>query len=100
VDCIALLGTAQRTIHVAWQYVKPIRKVAKPFPIVIKTFGDRIQVKRFEKSFTRQQLASGLGIEVSLLTDWEEDSRIPDLNEAKRLSEFLGVFALPVANLP
>ena len=39
-DCIQLLGIAQRTIHIAWQYVKPFRKPQKPFPTVIKTLGD------------------------------------------------------------
>ena len=54
-------------MHVPRHYVKPSHKARKSFPNAIRTLGDQIYVKRFEKGLSRAVLASKLDIDSAIL---------------------------------
>ena len=87
---VALLGIAQRTIHVRFT-VKPRKSSgSKPLPINIKSIGDLIQAERQAKNLTPGHLASKMGIAASVICSWEDGNAHPDDWQLKLLAKILG----------
>jgi ribosome-binding protein aMBF1 (putative translation factor) len=76
------LAFTQRQIHVSRAHIPSNRNRRKQIPTVIRTLGDYIQAKRYEKGLHPYQVASKLGIETALIAAWESGTRTPD--ESKR----------------
>ena len=55
----------------------------------IKTFGDLIRIKRYEKRFTLWQLAQKMGIATVEIRTWEKDLNQPDQQNRERLALIL-----------
>ena len=72
------------------------RRRRKSLPTIIKTVGDRIQVRRFEKGLLQSEVAAKLGVPISLVQAWEEDVQEPNQDEWKGLSDVLGTTNLRV----
>jgi DNA-binding transcriptional regulator YiaG len=66
------------------------RKPRKPLPTIIKTLGDRIQVRRFEKGLLQSEVAEKLRVPISLVRAWENDVLEPNHDEWNRLAKVLG----------
>jgi transcriptional regulator with XRE-family HTH domain len=60
-------------------------------PTSIKTLGDLIQVKRYEKRLTLWQLAQKMGIATSLVRAWEMGGSPPNLRHLEQLGILLGL---------
>jgi transcriptional regulator with XRE-family HTH domain len=58
--------------------------------VSIKTIGEWIQVKRFEKNMTPGHLATKMGIARSLICSWEAGASQPDSHQLKGLMHFFG----------
>ena len=87
---VALLGIAQRQIHVKFSHKLRKENNAKPLPTSIKTICDWIQVKRHEKNLTPCQLAAKMGIATDLVRSWEAGASQPNDRQLKVLASFLG----------
>jgi DNA-binding transcriptional regulator YiaG len=87
---IALLGIAQRQIHVKFNQITRKENHAKPLPESIKTIGDWIQVKRQEKNLTPGHLATKMGIATALVRSWEDGTSQPDSVQMKVLASLFG----------
>ena len=86
---IALLGLAQRQISVSRAHIPLNRHRRKQIPTVIKTLGDYIQAKRYEKGLHPYQVAGKMGIETALILAWESGTRTPDEKQWQMLSDLL-----------
>jgi len=87
-------------MHVPWRCVTRSWKRKKSFPETIKTLGDEIYVKRFEKGLTREQLAARAGILASTLAGWENGTGTPSDFERTRLASVLGSIQLAALDSP
>ena len=56
----------------------------------IKTLGDLIRIKRYEKLLTRWELAQKMGIATATIRAWEGSIRWPDSQQLEVLSSVLG----------
>ena len=72
------MGLAQRQIRVSRAHIPLNRHRRKQIPTVIKTLGDYIQAKRYEKGLHPYQIAGKMGIETALILAWESGSSTPD----------------------
>jgi ribosome-binding protein aMBF1 (putative translation factor) len=88
---VALLGIAQRSVHI--NFVQNVRKNrrAKPLPESIKTIGDWIYVKRLEKNLTSGHLALKMGIAAALVQAWEDGTSQPNEQQQAVLAKIFGV---------
>jgi ribosome-binding protein aMBF1 (putative translation factor) len=64
---IQLLGFTQRQIRVSRSHIPTYRNPRKLFPTTLKTPGDHIKAKRFEKGLLQSELAEKLGVSVRLV---------------------------------
>ena len=87
---IALLGIAQRQIHVKFSQKTRKENHAKPLPESIKTVADWIRVKRHEKNLTPGHLAAKMGIATSLVLSWEDGNNQPDGQQMDVLASLFG----------
>jgi DNA-binding transcriptional regulator YiaG len=87
---VALLGIAQRQVRVSRAHIPSQRNHCKPLPTNVKTLGDQIKIKRYEKKITLQQLASKMGIRQTTVRGWEHDVERPDANQIEKLKTILG----------
>jgi len=87
---IALLGIAQRQIHVKFSQKARKENHAKPLPTSIKLVGDWIQTKRREKNLTPGHLATKMGIAAALIRSWEDGTGQPDSVQMKVLASLFG----------
>ena len=55
----------------------------------IKTAGDWLKVKRFEKNLTLGRVAAKMGIATSLVCSWENNTQQPDNHQLKVLASAL-----------
>ena len=92
---IALLGIAQRTIVVERTVVIVPNQGRKPFPTIVKTLGDLLKIRRCERGLKQLDLAVLLQIGRRRVTALERDESVPTAGEWKRLSELLGLPAMP-----
>ena len=65
------------------------RQRRKPTPPVIKTIGDYIQSKRYEKGLHPCQVAGKMGIAASLISAWERGVSSPSEEQWRMLSNLL-----------
>ena len=86
---VALLGIAQRQIRVSRAHIPVHTYRRKPLPTSIKTLGDLIQIKRYEKRLTLWQLAQKMGIATSLVCAWEKDTDRPNQQQLELLGSIL-----------
>ena len=86
---IALLAFTQRQIRASRAHIPPNRHRRKQIPTVIRTAGDYIQAKRYEKGLHPYQIAGKMGIETALILAWESGSRTPDEKQWQMLSDLL-----------
>jgi DNA-binding transcriptional regulator YiaG len=86
---IALLAFTQRQIRVSRAHIPLNRHRRKHIPTVIKTTGDYIQAKRYEKGLHPYQIAGKMGIETALILAWESGTRTPDEKQWQMLSDLL-----------
>ena len=61
----------------------------KKIPTVIKTTGDYIQAKRYEKGLHPYQIAGRMGVETALILAWESGISKPDEKQWQMLNELL-----------
>jgi ribosome-binding protein aMBF1 (putative translation factor) len=83
------LGIARRKIIVSRRHIPTNRHPRKALPKALKTLGDHIQVKRFEKGLTRSRLARMLEVPPELVTNWERDLETPNDGEWQALAQTL-----------
>src|ERR1017187_2594929 len=83
---VALLGIAQRTIHVKYPVNRGNQKRSKVLKLNIKTAGDWLKVKRIEKKLMPYHVAGKMGIATSLICSWESSTRQPDAAQLKVLA--------------
>ena len=88
-ELIALLAFAQRQIRASRAHIPLNRHRRKQLPSVIKTLGDYIQAKRYEKGLHPYQVAAKLGIAASLISAWERDTSAPDERQWQSLGTLL-----------
>jgi ribosome-binding protein aMBF1 (putative translation factor) len=85
------LGIAQRQIRLSSSHFEKIRRSRKAFPTTVKTLGDFIQAKRFEKGLCQSELAERLGVPISLVRQWEEDQQTPTETQWQSLTSILNL---------
>jgi DNA-binding transcriptional regulator YiaG len=61
----------------------------KPLPTSIKTIGDLIQIRRYEKRLTLWQLAQKMGIAAATVKAWERNTAQPNGQQMKQLAGVL-----------
>jgi DNA-binding transcriptional regulator YiaG len=83
------LAFAQRQIRVSRAHIPPNRNRLKQIPIAIRTLGDYIQAKRYEKGLHPYQVAGKMGIETRLVSAWESGIKKPDEKQWQMLSDLL-----------
>jgi len=83
------LAFAQRHIRVSRAHIPLNRHRRKQIPTAIRTFGDYIQAKRYEKGLHPYQVAGKMGIETKLILAWENGTHKPDEKQWQMLSDFL-----------
>ena len=54
----------------------------------MKIFCDRLKELRIEKKLSRTQLASELGFSETAIRRWENEQRIPNIEEVVKIAEF------------
>ena len=86
---VALLGIAQRHVHVSRAHIPTGCYRRKPLPTNIQTLGDLIQVKRHEKKPTRWHLASKMGIATLTVRGWEFGTSQPDQRQLAHIEKIL-----------
>jgi ribosome-binding protein aMBF1 (putative translation factor) len=86
---IALLAFTQRQIRISRAHIPLNRNRRKQIPTVIRTLGDYIQAKRYEKGLHPYQAASKMGVETALISAWESGTRTPDEKQWRMLSDLL-----------
>ena len=84
---IALLAITQRQIHASRGHIPLNRNRRKRIPTIIKTTGDYIQAKRYEKGLHPYQIAGKMGIETALILAWESGTCTPDETQWQMLSD-------------
>jgi ribosome-binding protein aMBF1 (putative translation factor) len=89
VGTIAQLALAQRQIRVSRAHIPLNRHHRKRIPKVVKTTGDYIQAKRYEKGLNPYQVAGKLGVGAALIAAWERGDSEPDLKQWQMLSDLL-----------
>jgi len=57
----------------------------------MKTFGDLLHVKRYEKHLTLSQLARQMGIAQTTVKAWEMDAERPNEQQTQQLAQILGL---------
>jgi ribosome-binding protein aMBF1 (putative translation factor) len=87
---VALLGIAQRQIHIFYAQRSRKQQRIKPLPASIKTLGDWIQVKRQEKNLSHYHLAAKIGVATALVRSWEDGTTQPDKRQLEILADILG----------
>lgn len=55
------------------------------------TLGDKIIELRKKKKLTQEQLAEKIGITRQTLSNWEKNSTIPDIEQAKNIASFFKI---------
>jgi ribosome-binding protein aMBF1 (putative translation factor) len=88
---VALLGIAQRQIRVSRAHIPSYTYRRKPLPTSIKTLGDLIQIKRYEKRLTLWQLAQKMGIAAQLIRAWEDETARPTQQQCEQLAAIIGL---------
>ena len=86
---VVLLGIAQRQVRVSRSHIPAKRNSRKPLPTSVKTLGDLIHIKRYEKRLTRQQLAEKMGIAHTLIRAWERGASQPSEQQMEQLRKLL-----------
>lgn len=87
---VALLGIAQRQIHVKFSSKRNQSKHSKPLQSSVKTLGCWIRAKRIEKNFTPGQLGARMGIAQAVVRAWEEGAKEPDGLQLAFLEKIFG----------
>jgi len=64
-------------------------KPRKHIPTIIKTLGDYIQTRRYEKGLHPYEIAKKMGIASSLVLAWERDESQPDDAQWRMLGRLL-----------
>lgn len=59
------------------------------YPKRLETFGHNLRMKRIYEGITQKYLAQILGVSVDAIRDWESDRTKPQLENRKKLFEFL-----------
>jgi DNA-binding transcriptional regulator YiaG len=83
------LAFGQRQIRVSRAHIPLNRHRRKQLPSAIRTLGDYIQAKRYEKGLHPYQVAGKLGIATSLVSAWERGTQTPDEKQWQMLSVLL-----------
>jgi ribosome-binding protein aMBF1 (putative translation factor) len=83
------LAFAQRQIYVSRAHIPLNRHRRKPISTSIKTCGDYIQAKRYEKGLHPYQVAGKMGIAASLISAWERGVSLPSEEQWQMLSKLL-----------
>jgi DNA-binding transcriptional regulator YiaG len=60
-------------------------------PKIPRTFGDHIQIKRFEKGLLQSQIAKELKVTTSGIKGWEKNSERPPQAQWLGLANLLGL---------
>jgi ribosome-binding protein aMBF1 (putative translation factor) len=84
------LGITQRTIRASRSHIPANRRTWKAFPTTVKTLGDHIKAKRFEKGLHQRELAEKLSVSKLRVKLWEHDQRMPSEAQWQVLSNILG----------
>jgi DNA-binding transcriptional regulator YiaG len=87
---VALLGIAQRQVRVSRAHIPLQRIHCKSLPTNVKTLGDQIKIKRYEKKITLRQLALEMGIRQTTVRAWEHDVEQPNADQIEKLKTILG----------
>jgi ribosome-binding protein aMBF1 (putative translation factor) len=97
---VALLGIAHRTIRVCRSHIAAIRRSRKTFPTTLNTFGNRIQVARFEKGLLQSEMAEKLQISTNLVKRWEENLEMPTTDKWAKIAYILDLISTANSNNP
>jgi ribosome-binding protein aMBF1 (putative translation factor) len=94
------LGIAHRTIRTSRDHISTARRPRKAFPTTLKTFGDRLQVARFEKGLLQTELAQKLQIPTMLVKRWEENLETPAKDQWAKIAYLLDLTGTANSNNP
>jgi ribosome-binding protein aMBF1 (putative translation factor) len=83
------LAFTQRQIRISRAHIPLNRHRRKHVPTAIKTHGDYIQTKRYEKGLHPYQVAGKLGVETALILAWESGACKPDEKQWQMLNDLL-----------
>jgi DNA-binding transcriptional regulator YiaG len=86
---IALLGIAQRTIHISRRPFIDNRNVRKAIPTTPKTLGDRLLLSRYERGLKQSEMAKTMGVPELLISKWERDICQPSGEQMQKLESIL-----------
>ena len=86
---MALLGTAQRQIHIKFNRKPSQRDNHNSLPYNINTIGDWIKIKLIEENLTAVHVAAKMGIAHAVVRSWEEGANGPGKEQIQAL---IGVF--------
>ena len=75
---VALLGIAQRQIHIKFTAKRNRSKHSKPLQSSVQTLSDWIRAKRIGKNLTPGQLGAKMGIAQAIVQAWEGGTKEPD----------------------
>jgi ribosome-binding protein aMBF1 (putative translation factor) len=84
-----LLAFTQRQLRASRAHIPPNRNRRKHIPTIIKTTGDYIQAKRYEKGLHPYQVVGKMGVETALILARESGARKPDEKQWQMLSDLL-----------
>ena len=87
---VALLGIAQRQVRVSRAHIRVPRIPRKSLPTSMKTFGDLLHIKRYERHLTLSQIGRQMGIAQATVKAWEMDTERPDGRQMEQLRKILG----------
>jgi DNA-binding transcriptional regulator YiaG len=85
------LGITHRRIQVSRRHISIDRNPKKSIPVIVKTLGDQIQIKRYEKGLLQSQVAKALNVMTSLVKSWEDNSEKPTQAQWFGLANLLGL---------
>lgn len=85
------MGIGQRSIRTSRAHISTERINKKVFPATLKTLGDHIRLKRFEKGLLQAEMAAKLGVSSQLVQQWEMDRRTPMDDQWLALVNMLGL---------
>ena len=73
--------------HLQLYAAKPL---PRSYPQVLRTIGDHLRKRRLDLGLLQRQIAEGIGIDTSTLTNWELNRTEPEIRFLPGIFRFLG----------
>ena len=83
------MGNTERTIRTSRQHIITTKRPKKAIPTAIKTLGDYLLVKRYEKGLLQSHVAQIVEVPILTVKRWEEDLQRPSKAQWTALTKVL-----------